>query len=255
MRGGADMMDNALFALIISTLSAGLTAIGQGSIIIQQNYQPTQQGVPTNPTIFLYKISDKRIGYPYRDAVEGSGSASFTGSISGNTLTVSSVATGTITVNQVLSGAGIPAGVIIVALGTGVGGIGTYLLNYSFQLDIPTESILSGGTWSYSEIQQYASTFQLSGLSTQNPSNIESLTASDIVNLGAYVLQNQQTIAAFEAQGVGILAIQDIRNPFFSDDRQRYEASPSLDFTITHKQTIITTIPIISETVFEIDRV
>jgi hypothetical protein len=56
-------------------------------------------------------------------------SASFTGSISGSTLTVTNVASGVITVNAPLTGTGVTSGTTITALGTGAGGLGTYTVN------------------------------------------------------------------------------------------------------------------------------
>jgi hypothetical protein len=61
-----------------------------------------------------------------------SNGASFTGSISTTTLTVSAVASGTIEVGQAITtGAGVTAGTIITALGTGTGGTGTYTVSDS----------------------------------------------------------------------------------------------------------------------------
>lgn len=57
--------------------------------------------------------------------------ASFTGAISGTTLTVSAVASGTLAVGQPVSGAGVTAGTVITALGTGTGGVGTYTVSAS----------------------------------------------------------------------------------------------------------------------------
>ena len=56
------------------------------------------------------------------------GIASFQGSISGTTLTVTSIAspTGTIAISQSLAGAGVTPGSYIVGLGSGSGGLGTY---------------------------------------------------------------------------------------------------------------------------------
>lgn len=68
-------------------------------------------------------------------------SVSFTGSISGTTLTVSAVSSGTLAVSQIVSGAGITAGTQITALGTGSGGTGTYTLNNS--LTIASEAMTS----------------------------------------------------------------------------------------------------------------
>jgi len=57
--------------------------------------------------------------------------ATFTGSISGTTLTVSALNFGTIKVGQVISGTGVTAGTTITAYGTGNGGAGTYTVDNS----------------------------------------------------------------------------------------------------------------------------
>ena len=62
---------------------------------------------------------------------QGAPAPHFTGSVSGTTLTVSSVGSGALVVGQTLYGPGIAAGTIITALGTGTGGAGTYTVNTS----------------------------------------------------------------------------------------------------------------------------
>lgn len=57
--------------------------------------------------------------------------AQFTGSISGTTLTVSSMAYGSVVVGQTISGTGVTGGTRITAYGTGVGGTGTYTVSAS----------------------------------------------------------------------------------------------------------------------------
>jgi hypothetical protein len=54
-----------------------------------------------------------------------------TGSITGTTLTVTGIITGVLAVGDVISGTGITANTIIVALGTGTGGLGTYTVDTS----------------------------------------------------------------------------------------------------------------------------
>lgn len=57
---------------------------------------------------------------------------SFTGSISGNMLTVTAVNSGTLAIGQLIQDSGlISTGTVISSLGTGNGGIGTYILNNS----------------------------------------------------------------------------------------------------------------------------
>jgi len=59
------------------------------------------------------------------------GGATFTASISGFTMTVTAVSAGTLAVGQVLTGGGTTPGTVIAAYGTGIGGVGTYILNNS----------------------------------------------------------------------------------------------------------------------------
>jgi hypothetical protein len=57
------------------------------------------------------------------------GAATFTGSISGTTLTVTAVSSGTISVGQTISGTNVTTETTITALGTGIGGAGTYTVS------------------------------------------------------------------------------------------------------------------------------
>jgi hypothetical protein len=52
----------------------------------------------------------------------------FSGSITGNTLTVTEIASGQLHIGTKLSGDGIPPGTKITAFGTGKGGVGTYTI-------------------------------------------------------------------------------------------------------------------------------
>jgi hypothetical protein len=66
-------------------------------------------------------------------SISGQGYATFTGSISGTTLTVSGGIAGPtpIEVGMMITGAGISSSTKIIALGTGTGGVGTYTVNNS----------------------------------------------------------------------------------------------------------------------------
>ena len=59
------------------------------------------------------------------------GAATFTGYISGKTLTVTAVASGTVAVGQIISGNNVTSNTTITALGSGSGGTGTYTVNFS----------------------------------------------------------------------------------------------------------------------------
>ena len=68
---------------------------------------------------------------PLRQYPQAVNNTIFTGSISGTTLTVTAITTGVLAVGDVISGTGITANTIIVALGTGTGGLGTYTVDTS----------------------------------------------------------------------------------------------------------------------------
>lgn len=72
--------------------------------------------------------------------------ASGTGSITGTTLTITALASGNYAVNQIITGTGVTAGTTITALGTGTGGIGTYVVSVSQTVSSTTISSTSGAT-------------------------------------------------------------------------------------------------------------
>lgn len=140
------------------------------NVIVKQSYQPTMQGAETNPTLYFFKIADKRIGHPERKSTW-------------NALT---------------------------------------------------------SKFSDADVQRMETTFQVSGLVRQVPqTTTTSLTASDVLNVASMVMQSRETIDALVSHNIGILRITEIRNPYFKDDRDQFQSSPSFDFTIVHNQSII----------------
>jgi hypothetical protein len=55
------MTDNEVMAIIISTLRSGLTSYS--GLTVQQSYQPTDQGVPEGPALFVHGVIDRPYGY------------------------------------------------------------------------------------------------------------------------------------------------------------------------------------------------
>ena len=91
----------------------------------------TNQLVTDTPVIFTGTVFGGIVEgttYYVRDVVD---TITFNGTISGTTLTVNSVASGIIVLGMTLLGTGITPGTTITALGTGVGGIGTYTVDIS----------------------------------------------------------------------------------------------------------------------------
>ena len=87
----------------------------------------------TYKTEIIFPITSGQTQYTI--GANGQIGAVFTGSISGTTLTVTSISSGAIALGQTLSGTGISAGTTIVAFQSGSGGnineVGTYTLNIS----------------------------------------------------------------------------------------------------------------------------
>ena len=128
------------------TVSGGqymVAVCGQYVYVVTSNLTPTLIG-QLNTSTGQVGITDNGLNiyivdgsYRYTWRISNPNSASFNGSISGTTLTVSLMKSGTIAVGQNLFGVGLGTEVIITALGTGTGGTGTYTLNTS--LTVATE--------------------------------------------------------------------------------------------------------------------
>lgn len=104
----------------------------------------------------------------------------------------------------------------------------------------------------HTEKEQYETTFQAAALSIQNPADVVSLTASDILNKISAILQGDAALELFKLNKIGILRITDIRNVPFRDDRDRYEFEPTFDFTVTHEQVTIIQAPVLETQEFNI---
>ena len=111
------------------------------------------------------------------------------------------------------------------------------------------------GEMRHEEIQYYETTFQISALVLQNVHNTNNYTASDLVNEVASIMQSDNARATMMQSNVGILRVTDVVNPYFMDDRDQFEASPSFDFTLTYKQTRLSTVPVIEDVDLIINRV
>lgn len=87
------------------------------------------------------------------------------------------------------------------------------------------------------------------------PAVLPVLTAADLVNYAAAVLQSDAGRLQLQAAGVGIERITDIRQPNFKDDRDQFEASPSFDFVLDFNWSLVTNTPIVDATELRILRV
>lgn len=178
------MIERLLFSNIISTIRDGLDANNLTDVQIKQSYQPTQQGANKARTVYLHKITEKRLGSPKTTEF----------------------------------------------------------------YDQNTSEII------HTETQFYETVFQVNALATQAPGVITE-SAGDILNIVAYALQSEYGIKKLKQAGIGILRVQGITNTPFLDDRDRYEFSPSFDFTVEHEQVIVSTSEVVQTVDYNINRV
>lgn len=115
---------------------------GQSNIV---NTAPSNF-LPVNPNALgnlhpndsaIYKAEDPLLGTNLPSATSKWPMAFYTATIAGTTMTVSAVSSGIINIGQTISGGGVTKAVIS-ALGTGVGGLGTYTISFSQTVSTPT---------------------------------------------------------------------------------------------------------------------
>lgn len=94
------------------------------------------------------------------------------------------------------------------------------------------------------ERQYYETTFRIQTLVLQNV-KAPLYTASDLANEVASIMQSDKTLAILNSQDVGILRVTNIINPYFTDDKDNFEALPSFDFTLLYLNDRISTNPVI----------
>ncbi|EAO0065956.1 hypothetical protein GPN87_003087 [Salmonella enterica] len=111
------------------------------------------------------------------------------------------------------------------------------------------------GQMMHTESQWIETTYQITGSVMQDPADLDSPTANDLVFYASAILQSDNAIATLRKGGAGVYRITDGRNVFFKNDRDQYEASPSFDITLTHKDITVTTTPVISSVEAKIIRV
>lgn len=138
--------------------------------------------------------------------------ADFVGSINGDILTVSSVADGSLVVGDTLFGTSIVDNTQIIALGTGTGGAGTYVLNNT--QTIASEAMASG---SIELLQPTQVDFQLD---VHGP-DIRS--SSDIASIIATAFRDDVAVEGFAGSGYDIsplYADDPMQMPFVNENQQ-----------------------------------
>lgn len=96
-------------------------------------------------------------------------------------------------------------------------------------------------------IQKYLkrASYQFDALAQQDPSDINSLTASDILTTAADLLQSYGGIRVLGKNGVNIERVTDVRQAYFINNNDRNESSPSFDLTVNYEHNYETQTPAI----------
>ena len=100
------------------------------------------------------------------------------------------------------------------------------------------------------------STWQISGLFDQDPSDINQLTAMDVVEAASDILQLESTVQTLNNSTpcIGIERITDIRPGYFVSDKDEHEQSPSFDFVLSYQKTFTKTTPRVTGYTLDIKR-
>jgi len=106
-----------------------------------------------------------------------------------------------------------------------------------------------------SETQIQSTMFQVQAFSPDNINDMAQLTAKDLVRMARQIVQSQPFVIALTAQNVGMTQPSSLRNPYFVNEQDQFEANPSFDFTVTHKQVIIQLTDSIDSLEFNLRRV
>ena len=127
IRGMRTLSGGDILVAVCGPYVYALTSIYTTTMVGQLNTSSGIVGITDNG-VNVY-IVDGQNRYTWR--ISSPSAAVFTGSITGTTLTVTSITNGTIAIDQALFGVGVTQATVITALGTGTGGIGTYTVNLS----------------------------------------------------------------------------------------------------------------------------
>lgn len=104
------------------------------------------------------------------------------------------------------------------------------------------------------ENQWHETHFKFFAMVPQNPQTPTQYTAADLANEVASILQSQSTRVTLMAQNVGILRVSEISNPYFQDDKDQFEATPSFDFILTSLETRVSIVPTVTDFVVNVQR-
>lgn len=117
-------------------------------------------------------------------SVQGNGTFSFTGSISGNTLTVSTTSSNSFGIGTPVTGAGVASGTYITAFGSGTAGTGTYTVNNSQTVAGPI-SMSAGNYQNCAIVGQALAPTSVGGMTQLNCAGFTATLTSGTASIGS----------------------------------------------------------------------
>lgn len=160
------MNDLQLFVILRTLLLNELSAMGLSNVEVAQGYQPTQQGVPEGPIIYLHKLMTQKYGNPIESNVYNEQTGQFD-------------------------------------------------TEYKMWRKVP---------------------FQVNGRSQLDPSDLNALTASDLVNTVADIMQLPSVQQTLLTNGIGIDRIGEVKTVYDLNDKDRFEQVPTFDFVLSYNK-------------------
>lgn len=111
------------------------------------------------------------------------------------------------------------------------------------------------GDFLHTERQWVITRMQCWALSPQDPKDTSRPTSKDLAQLAASWLVSDRVRVNLRAAGVGVQRVLQVRNPYFTNDRDENEASPSFDFLLSWQRSIVSRTPAAQSVEFKIHRV
>jgi hypothetical protein len=102
------------------------------------------------------------------------------------------------------------------------------------------------------ESQWFQTTFQISSFIQEDPKDITLPTAADITERLRMLIGSRATVRKLKIANVGMYRVTEVRNPYFEDDKLRFEAYPSFDIVLTHIRSIENDIGVVRSAEIEV---
>jgi len=115
----------------------------------------------------------------------------------------------------------------------------------------------NSGNDNFDVIEKYwlAVTFQLMSLVSQDITDENSITAYDVTDLCAAILQTEATRKALLNDNISIERIGQILVSFSVDDKDEFDLDPTFDFVLLYEQILTSTVPKIDTFEADIKRI